>query len=472
MKREPVNQARKERTLRELRRLSDTIADWLAHRRSADCDETGQYIGRHKTQLEALESVLLGAADQLRAALNAVATDQDTGAVYDQCRDYDQAIVWLQRLWEFFKAKFDQRDDTARLGPLLKSADEVVWSCYRQAFVRAENREPGLKQGPAPLAFIEPEYSPAALESDKPLPSSLGLGADIDFLDDYLKSLPIPIIRLPPWCVEAPWWLVYVGHEVGHHVQHDLGLVGYFREGLEAVAQAGGAPAADVKRWGVWAEEIFADVFSVVAMGPWAVWAVAEAEWSAPDRMAQRKAKYPAPVVRLALMARAADALGVDGKSALRGLPLKAIAAHNPHAEADLARVDDMVQFALGPMRGNLGALGKLCDFSAAAFGDGGEVQRWAGALYAQGATPALDRLHTARHLVSGALRMWAQIVEMEDAPARDAARLALAAKVRETLPRSGPPGTRAAYMPGGKLPERGAALGELLLKASRERRA
>jgi hypothetical protein len=69
-------------------------------------------------------------------------------------------------------------------------------------------RQPELKgkRWPAPLAFIEPEYSPAALESDKQLRTQVPLEAEVRSLDNFLQSLPIPLLRLPPWCVAAPWW--------------------------------------------------------------------------------------------------------------------------------------------------------------------------------------------------------------------------------------------------------------------------
>ena len=42
------------------------------------------------------------------------------------------------------------------------------------------------------------------------------------FMQTFLAGLPIPTVGLSEGCGQAPWWLIYIGHEVGHHLQHDL----------------------------------------------------------------------------------------------------------------------------------------------------------------------------------------------------------------------------------------------------------
>jgi hypothetical protein len=94
--------------------------------------------------------------------------------VYDRCREIDKTIVWLRKVWGHFRMKLDGRDDRPGVGPLLRAADEIVWSCYRQVYLLAPVREPSIKQGPVPLTFIKPEYSPTAIPSDRPV-SAVGL---------------------------------------------------------------------------------------------------------------------------------------------------------------------------------------------------------------------------------------------------------------------------------------------------------
>lgn len=127
---------------------------------------------------------------------------------------------------------------SAKFRSALAAADEVVWSCYHSPCLAAAARSDKVRHGAAPLAFIDPQYSPAAVEADKPPPANLELTVNVASLED-VKKLPIPLLRLPTWCVNAPWWLIYVAHETGHHLQHDLGLIGHFRRGMEAAARVG-----------------------------------------------------------------------------------------------------------------------------------------------------------------------------------------------------------------------------------------
>ena len=185
-----------------------------------------QYVGRHESQRTALKALLVDAVQSLAEQAAALPADTPPGELFDRCRVLDEAAVWLERVWDFYRTKFDQRDDPVT-GSVVQAADEVVWSCYHPVMARARG-----KHRPQPLPFLASEYSPAALESDKPVPAGLRPSLDPPDWTDALRaatsSLPVTLLRLPPWCIQDPWWLVFVAHEVGHHVQADLGLVGPF----------------------------------------------------------------------------------------------------------------------------------------------------------------------------------------------------------------------------------------------------
>lgn len=469
-----VNRVRLDRTARELDGLAHAIAAWVQQREDADRDSQGRYVGRHKTQLETVRSLTAGALGEIRAALDAVDLTADESAVYAGCRALDQSIVWLQRLWTYIQARFDQRDDPdPRVGQVLRAADEVIWSCYHQVFARARVLGADVEHGPPPLAFIEPEYSPVALPAGQPLPTYLELPPGLDVLGDEFKTLPLPVVRLPPWCLDAPWWLIYLAHEVGHHVQNDLGLVRFFREQMAAAAEETGLDPEDHARWGSWGQEIFADLFSVMMAGPWALRALAEAVWAEAQTMTRyTHPGYPPDVVRLALMAEAARRLGIADPAALRGLDLDAIAATRARTVTHMAVVPAALDRALGKLPGKLQTLKLLCRVDAAAFAPAGAIDRGARALRGQGSLSEgeLATLEAARTLVSGALAAWAALAQEPDDAARRAGLAALAARTRETLSRTGPAGTRAEYMPTGERPAEGAALGKSLLAASRQR--
>ena len=122
-----LKQTHKDQSQDELESLRKEFADWLKCRR--DGDPRRQYM----TQLNALEELIGGALRDLQPDLDACDPRLETGEFYEKCRLFDQRIVWLRRIWQFFKDKFDQRDDL-RISPVLQAADEVVWSCYRPLF--------------------------------------------------------------------------------------------------------------------------------------------------------------------------------------------------------------------------------------------------------------------------------------------------------------------------------------------------
>jgi hypothetical protein len=369
-------------------------------------------LGLHRTQLQRVQSVLQAAGKALRSNLNVLLQEShDVQQVYALCREYDEAIVWLQKLWNYLKEKFGQRreiDGNSDLPDLLKAADEVVWSCFHGVLQKALGQH-----GPAPLAYVEPEYSPATIQIDQPLPVDLTLKADLDFMNGLLESLPIPVLRLPPACISAPWWLVFVAHEVGHHVQYALNLVGYYREGLAAAAESQGFSKDEAAGcWGRWGEEIFADFFSLMLMGQWALRAIAEVEAGTSEQMVERKSTYPSPVIRLALMKCVAEELGLDVKQAVLGLDLKAIAETDEVAKKDYTVVEDAVLFALKP-EPKFGNLKDICSFDKAMFADVSKISGWSNALSSKADLPvdrrAMAQLETARHIACGSLRAWSK---------------------------------------------------------------
>ena len=184
--------------------------------------------------------------DQLAAGLGSLDLALSEGAIYEACRTCDLRLLWLRRVWDFFREKFDQRDGD--LADTLRAADEIVWSCYRQVFDRAKQIAPQLTAGPAPLPFIEPRYSPSTFPADL-VPAGLQSEIDKPFLREHLNRLPVPVVRLQPACVSGPWWLVYAAHEVGHNVHYDLlpeqAMVGQYQELVGNAVRTDGGDAAD-----------------------------------------------------------------------------------------------------------------------------------------------------------------------------------------------------------------------------------
>src|SRR6266540_5509164 len=161
MKNSLVRQIRIEQSCRRLDHLRETIETWLARR--GDDDQLGQY----DTQLEVLRGALVGSVAALRTMIEGLAATQATDQVYAACRANDTRAELVRRVFEYYRGKFDQRED-AIYRPILKAADEVVWSCWAEPFRNAQHDDPTLIRRPAPLPYIEPRYSPAAIPREDP----------------------------------------------------------------------------------------------------------------------------------------------------------------------------------------------------------------------------------------------------------------------------------------------------------------
>jgi hypothetical protein len=365
--------------------------------------------------LGALKRELLATAEKLEDYLgNAGRGSPSTADVYGTCARVDTALSWLQRVFAFFREKIDQR--TGPLERPLHAADEVVWSAFR-AFAPAKNE-------PAPLVYIDAQYSPAAIRRDRSLGALVDRGSGFEFLRDYLKTLPIPMLRLPVAVVESPWTLAVIGHEVGHFVQPliEEGYPDSFAARIVETARAAGASAEDANAWGESSGEIFADWYSIGVMGPWALWAMAQFELGSEELMRQRRAAagYPSAVARLELMRQLADALSPVGMTfgskvaETIGVSLAANERSTPAELQDRAVAAALAQrLAVTPLgiHGSLAdAVGyKSADHEEPVAEGKGEVALWAGTLTGRFNRHPKRKLYEARYIAAASARAAAE---------------------------------------------------------------
>lgn len=475
---------RRQQTIDRADRLAGAIRDWVESWRTDDEDDANPRAGRHRTHLNAIDSVLGGAAAALLGEARALSTASDEGLVYQQCREVDETVAWLYRLWDFYRQRLDQRRDaSASIRDTVAACDEIVWSVWAQVFASPAVRRAKIGQSAAPLPYVHDEYSPAAIDQ---LGVSMRMPLAFPTWDGQLQTLvdqlAAPLLETPRWCVGAPWWLVFVAHEVGHHLNKRLALLGPLQEAIvDRVTPAADADTA--RAWASWGEEILADAWSAAFLGRAAPEALAEIELSSPESMRRQWTReYPPSALRLALLGRVCGALSLGEPS----LPAICSAA-SLEADAELAPlakgIDQVREVLLGQLPGGIGTMASLTGLAADAFTGG--VSDWAMRLRRDEAAP-VKTLPAARLLVAGCFQAWQSLRADAETPAAQAdpdaavarftqASDALARSATTRLVASGPPGTRAsteratAGRGPGEDPESAKALAQRLLALARQ---
>lgn len=433
-----------ERSRRGLERLGCEIGGWL-ERRIAD-DAVGQY----RTQLTTLRRVLDHALSGLGSRLDGVAGTDPVGSVYEGCSEIDGAAVWVRRVWEHYRERFDQREDP-RWATVLEAADEGVWSCYAEPMRIATGVGAAGGIGAAPLPFVDEVIAPAAALRQEP-PRSLklprGVAAAVqEEMDAFLQSLPIPTVALPPDCADEPWWLSVLGHEVGHTILADLSpqAESEFGAALEAAALDAAAVEAGSGEgawWRRWAHEVFADSFFVLTMGEAGVVAVEELETASPESMAARRIRYPPATARLALVRALAGRS--DGAEAVAGSA--ADSAPDDPSGPDVSAARRVAAAVLqAPLTGAAGPtdLETLARCRQPELGD--RLRSWVEGLRGRATLVPRRESRAARRVAGAGLLAWREVAGLADVGERAEARSALSEALLDCLPRCREGGVRAA---------------------------
>jgi hypothetical protein len=303
---------------------------------------------------------------------------------------------------------------------------------------------------------LAPEISPRALPREL-LRIELGVSPYGD-----PSQLPIPLVKLPPICAVAPWWLVYLGHEVGHQVLHDLKLMSDFNRKIQLAA--GISPQAlddgtSNSVWGKWSEEIFADAFSVYMMGADAAWAVSELILDEDLRMLSSKTpNYPPPVVRLALLSGLVNALGLKDLNVQDDVDIDRLL--HLHLDNDIQRgnqtkaqqavdlLHQVVPALAEHQKEPANLLRKLCGWTIqekGSFPPENAIRNWHNA-FVSGKKPLFGpSLSMARLITSAAAQRWREIVSTDQFPDRSAAQEDLKKQFLEAIRTHRDPATRAA---------------------------
>jgi hypothetical protein len=297
---------RPERTAAELRsKLASLDRELTAWRDATRGDDAP--LRRHHTQVEAIAGTLGQAASDLAYGLRGA---EEGTWILERAVLIERRILDLHRLWGFFRDKLALRFVPWLEEPLLV-ADDLAWACYApmQSFIPPEQqREPPLiyfTGGTTP--FLMPRGAPYVVE---PLPDG---GMRAPEFSEAVRSVPVALIGLP-WfqashLPDAP----LIAHEVGHAVEHDLGLADRVRALIE-----GAVPARHRPAWGAWSSEVFADIYGVLGCGSGFARALA-ALLAGPQRDVATEVRdksdwgsYPTRTLRVLLTSAVLEKLRVD----------------------------------------------------------------------------------------------------------------------------------------------------------------
>jgi hypothetical protein len=430
------------RTATSIAALRQQVSDWLVERRS-----DARFV-RFRRHFDVLETVLVRMMDALDDELVRRAADPDPAVVYEQCRDLDRSLLYVQRTFRWYAEKYDQRLDD-RFTDVLRCADEVVRSCWTEPFE-------ALRQPPptGPLTYLEPRFDAFATPRVSP-PPDLRAPADA-IVAGHVRDLPIPTVALPEVAEREPWWLVLAAHETGHHVHKDLlpGLEEDTRGALFAV----GAEMAD--DWSAWALEIFADAYSVLMVGPAAAWPVDELQYAQAAQLLRAPEpgdRYPPPAVRLALLGELARRAGLDERGTstspqdmadwIGSLPSGAV---SPEARATTLRLLELVPGIAGSLLALPVGTGTLLSLSGARpewFAPDGRVCHWARRLGAgESSLSPLAQRPAARLAVAAGVASFREISSADRQNGEASKNLAgLRRALLDVLPSCGGPGVLAA---------------------------
>jgi hypothetical protein len=410
-----VSQAiRKNESLSWIGQTSREVSAWCQARRDKDPH------GQHRTQLASLESTLCMATARL-ADLAGAEQPRTLLEAYDFYQHIDRQTTLVRRLWRWFADKYDQRDDPSWTD-VLKAADEVIWAVHAEAH-RAAGSDP---LPPAPLPYVAEAEAPEAIPRDEP-------GGDLrpDHFDDVLRSalarLPIPVVGLPPPGPAGPGALVLLGHEVGHHLLYDLAPGRRVLSDLgEAVQQS--AVGREPARWRAWSQEIFADLVGLMALGPALITSLLRYELGTEDTLFDRgRGRYPAPAVRLALLAEMSSRLGLPEDRTLREIDLRAwVVARDDELEPrrsavrdDMAQVPGIVTTLLDFRPGGSASLTQLLGFDGQVHATGGSIATKTEQLL-RGQVFADFGLEEVRELTAAAALAWQTMLVRPDVSEAD----------------------------------------------------
>jgi hypothetical protein len=215
-----------DRKLLELRQklyaLDAEFGRWLEQSETAN---PGQ---KHHSQVRAITMSMMGLRDRIGKRLDALAAERDP---VGESANLQRLILAIYRVWEFFRAKLDQRSVPA-FRDYLAAVDELAWQSYgplRKLAFPDLTVVPGKEP---PLVFLNGGWSPFVARRAMAFQAE---DVSREFINDrtvkkILEHQPIPVIGVPWYQVAHLPDALVVLHETGHVVEVDFGLTAQLQQ--------------------------------------------------------------------------------------------------------------------------------------------------------------------------------------------------------------------------------------------------
>ncbi|GAA1026279.1 hypothetical protein GCM10009557_03430 [Virgisporangium ochraceum] len=287
------------RTARDRHLIASLRVDLTAWREAV---EPGGPIEKHRSQVTSITTRLLAGVDRLEHW--AACGDPPAGV---QVADL---VLDLHHVWDFFRAKLVLRYVDA-YRDFLDAADELAWACYRPA-VEAVVRD-DVRLDEPPLVFFYRSAVPFAIARGSDFADMLPRGGlSTRAGSSAAADLPFPVIGVPWHLPGHPPAMLAIAHEVGHHIEDDVGLTAELTARLDR-------SGVDT-RWSRWVGEVFADLCAGVACGPPYLWTLADA-LAGTDGDGAGAGLYPPARLRVLLCREVVERAGFTDVPSTAALP-------------------------------------------------------------------------------------------------------------------------------------------------------
>lgn len=274
-----------------------------------EVSQRGQCLEKFNTRIRAVRLALDQAVDPLTEVVGKGYGPE----ILEFADSLEMAILEVHRVWEFFRSKLAMRF-VPWLSNYLLVADELAWGCYEPMlpFISSGGREP-------PLVFLSSASSPFTLPRGsayqvEDLPDE---SISSTQLAEMLQALPVPVVGVPWFQLRHVPEALVIAHEVGHDIEHDVGLGGELDCSIaSAINDETRRPA-----WLSWRGEIFADAFGVLTMGPAFVSTLIDFVAGAPRFIATERpipeewGRYPTTTLRVMLALAVLREYGFDAEA-------------------------------------------------------------------------------------------------------------------------------------------------------------